>query len=202
MNLTDFLKHYKIIIVLVNPYIETYKAGEFINEKLNDSFLSYDLPEDNNSDTMIVIPTVNETFNELNHKRFLKRNYTKFPSSLVIILGIKELLRINIEFLETLSSYRIPIIQFNPLIKNFVLDIHTNYESTYKNSFIYNKNNNAIHVFDFDSFINSIDKTNLIYCYYNDSNQNEWIDFFNKYMRILSMYNATYLNLTIEMKIE
>lgn len=201
MHLLDFLKHYKITFVLSNPHIDTYRVAEYIKEKLGGCNLSYDIPDENNSEIMIIVPTNGQTINRLHHNNFLRNNFLKFPKSIIVVLGFKELLQMNLSYFDSLSEYKIPFLYFNPLNRDFNLEIELVSIESYNTSLEYNKDNNVVHALNFETFIDSIDKTNKIYCYYTSENEELWKLFIERYTKIISMYELTNVSLNVEMQI-
>lgn len=201
MHLIDFLDHYKITFVLTSPYIETYRQGEYIKEKLGDCNLSYDIPEKNESKIMIIVPTNGQTINRLHHNIFLSNSFVSFPKSIIVVLGVKELLEINLTYFDSLSKYKIPFLYFDPIGKEFVLDVELVPIESYESSLEYNKDNNVIHALNFETFIDSINLTNKIYCYYNSKNEEIWRLLIERYTKIITMYQLTNVTLNNDMEI-
>lgn len=112
MNLTEFLKYYRIVFLIPGIKLNSLTFAEFIKSKLPRSSIYFDLPEENQSEIIIVIPTKESTFGDLHHTSFLERNYKVMPKSIIFICGFDRLLSMfNFkEWLGILTHYKIPVL--------------------------------------------------------------------------------------------
>lgn len=127
---TKFLLHYPITIILLPLGEDEYKVGEFIMENVNADSVSFrdSIPDENEADVLIINCRSSVTFKELHHQHFLKRKYTKFPTKIIILLSVYNLLAMDysLQYLSILSKYNIPILFsniYNPNIKFDIISI-------------------------------------------------------------------------------
>ena len=106
-----FIRKYPISFLMPSMKLQSYRYAEYLQQFLFDSHLSLDIPDQNNKDILIIVPTRSTTFEEMHHSTFLNKNYEKFPKSIIIIVGFDNLISmINpFDFMSVLSSYKIPI---------------------------------------------------------------------------------------------
>lgn len=124
---SKFLLHYPITIVLLPLGEDEYKVGEFIMENINANSVSFkdSIPDENESDVLIINCRSSITFQELHHQNFLNRKYTKFPTKIIILLSVYNLLVMDypLQYLSILSKYNIPILFSNIYNPNINFDI-------------------------------------------------------------------------------
>lgn len=199
-SLEDFLKYYSIIFIVTGMRINSYRYGTFIQSFLDNSNLSYDIPEENNNNSiLIIVPTKGSTFEELHHLNFTRRKYNKIPRNIIVILGFDNLVKmINpFEWMKLLNNYKIPIIYSS--IEDYQINIKIELVSVYdyENSLLFNKNNETLHIVNYQQFrekvtellYKSIDVNLKIYCYYNDNlNQEQWEKELEEFNKVIDFY--------------
>lgn len=204
-SLKDFLKYYSIIFIIPGMRINSYRYGSFIKSFLDDSNLSYDIPKENNNSTLIIVPTKGKTFEELHHLKFINRGFNKIPRNIIVIIGIDNLTNIvnPFEWMKLLNNYRIPIIYSS--IEDYQIEINIELVSfqDYDNSVIFNRNNESLHIIDYQEFrnrvidliYNSFEMKLKIYCYYSDElSKDEWRKELEEFNRIIDFYKRVNLS--------
>lgn len=209
----DFLKRYKITFVVCELKINSENACNFIRDCIlnfdvkteeNKVKILTELPECNESDYLIINLNNNFDFEELTHKKFLSRNYTKYPNGIIIVLTFENLVDIESPFLkmQSLTIYKIPILYFS------VSDQNTNFEFNMINKEFYDDSlkinppddSRYLHISNLMTFKYKIiqkltdlpiDTEKLeIFCYYTDENKSEWIKIIKKYNEIQNFYKS------------
>lgn len=128
-SLIKFLLHYPISIIFLPLGEDENKVGNFIKENIGVSsvILTNSIPDQNESDILIIICKNSNTFQELQHQNFIKRKYNKFPTKIIIILSVCNLLIMDhpLQYLTVLSKYKIPILFCNIYNSNVNINIVT-----------------------------------------------------------------------------
>lgn len=194
MLLSDFIKINPITMIVPSIKLESYNFGELLLQKLNNSSLSYDIPEENKNDIMIIVPTKGSTFNEIHHSSFINRNYEKFPKSIIFICGFDQLITIPkaFNYLRSLKYYKIPIIYSSILEQLVEINIKLLSDNYYQDSLIFN--DKAIHVTNINllsstlksALVDSRSQYN-IFCYYH-SYKDDWETLINYYNQVIDFY--------------
>ena len=215
MEFNIFIKKYPISFLIPSMKLQSYRYAEYLQQFLTDSHLSVDIPDQNNKDILIIIPTKSTTFEEIHHSIFLMKNYEKFPKSIIIIVGFDNLISmINpFDFMSVLSSYKIPILYSSINDERIIIDIKLSHLNDYEDCINYTIDNKdtIFHIIHYNEFINNIKRiiktknTNnyFIYCYYsNENDKNEWIKIIDRYMKIVEFFYSILSSENMELKIK
>lgn len=206
MLFSEFIKINRISIIVPSMRLSSHRFASLINDKLSNSFVSDNIPEENDSDILIIVPTNEQIFRELHHSKLTKKNYKKFPTSIVIVLGFDMMVKINDIFnnMVILSNYKIPVL-YSPMLESIVeVQFKLIDRKSYNDSLIFNKSDENIHLTNPHNFNNSLsvmlDENNqekyMIHCYYtNGTNEKQlWKDKIEVFDNIMSLYSKLTLN--------
>lgn len=213
LNLKDFVKKYPIIFVVPSMNLSVYRYGEYLQTFLDNSNLSNDLPENNTKDILICIPTKNKTFEELHHSNFLKRNYEKFPKTIIVVIGFDNLIDMKNHFkwMFILSDYQIPLLYTSINNERISIDIKLIHLDNYEDSINYMKGIDAVHIIHKTVFNDRLKKllttssssNYKIFCYYSNTDDlNEWNKIINNYVDITEFYSNIIMSQGKELYVE
>lgn len=210
-----FIKKFPICFIVPSMKLKSYRYGEYIHKFLPDSHLSIDVPETNNKEILIIVPTKSSSFEELHHLNFLEKNYEKFPRSIIVIIGFDNLISmINpFDFMGILHQYRIPLLYSSINDERIVIDIKLTDFNDYQDSVNYTKDNGnmTLHVIHHEEFIDNLKSMNFekssniysIYCYYsNEADKQKWIEIIDRYIKVYEFFYKLMSSDALELKIE
>lgn len=214
-SFNTFIRKYPISFLIPSMKLQSYRYGEYLQQFLQDSQLSIDIPDINDKSIMIIVPTKSTTFEEIHHNSFLTKNYEKFPNSIIIIIGFDNLISMEdpLDFMSVLSSYKIPILYSSINDERIVIDIKMSHLNVYQDCINYTVDNKepTFHIINYEEFIEKIKsilcncyKNNyILYCYYgNEFDKEEWMKTINKYMRIIDFFLSVSSSECMEVKVE
>lgn len=213
---SDFINKYRICFIVPSMKIQSYRYGEYLQKFLPNSNLCNDVPDYNDKDIIIIVPTKSNTFENIHHSIFLTRKYKKFPKSIIIVVGFDSLISMDnsFDFMSILSSYKIPILYTSINDERVIIDIKLTDINDYKDCVNYNKYKEdiVIHIIDNNEFIKKIKElllnnngrdNYLIYCYYNgNDSKNKWMKIINNYLKIIDFFYDIMSSGNMELKIK
>lgn len=205
MLFKDFIKISTISFVVPSMRLSSSKFANLLNERLLNSRVTYDLPDENMSDILIIVPTNAKVFEDILPSSYLNKNYTKYPHSIIVVLGFDVMIKIShiFEHIKAVSMYNIPVL-YSPILETDIeFDFKLVNKTSYEESLLYNKGEGKIHITDPNTFNTQIskmlnrssDSMYTIYCYYLDKTNekdvykkkikyfNEVVNFYSKLIR-------------------